>query len=397
MEKNFDVQNVVSTYCQIAGLKERQHTEHFGFEGWGPAQEVEATHVFGAQQLAWLYWSESEIKLDIMKVNALLAFHSIEDIWVPAKIGRLIDEFDENLTEEARFAHFCCALEDFLQTMCVGAYTDIIAFIKKQYGDLRDGDKVSDEKFDALCKDLCKWMRSVIFCIEPISTKVIQFAEQNYPEFLADFDVVNQVVARYCILSELKSKVRMGWNYWRVKVSHREVVSEHAFGTQPLAWLIHLATKNDVDIYKVSSMLALHETEESVMPDFTPYDPITPEQMLEMGDKSVQVVFGGLKRYKLMAALLDEFNAKATPEGKFAYLCDKLECNFRCKMYSDLGLCSIEGGSEAAKNDPEIILNISRGAKTVSDLFLMHEMPKYVGTPFEAIANCLKEFDTTQV
>ena len=121
------------------------------------------------------------------------------------------------------------------------------------------------------------------------------------------------------------------------------------------------------------------------------------EQMLEEGKAAVAQALGGLNQYKLFASLLDEFNARETPEAKFAHLCDKLECNFRAKLYSDFGFCPIENGQKEAIADPEVQENLKKGAKSVSDLFLMHIMHEYVGTPFEEIANCLKNYDTTQI
>ena len=80
----------------------------------------------------------------------------------------------------------------------------------------------------------------------------------------------------------------------------------------------------------------------------------------------------------------------------FAYRCDKLEFNFRIKKYSDLGLCTIEGGQPIVLNDPEIQRNIERGAKTVADLIIMHEMPKFIGTNFENVARFLRIYNTVQ-
>ena len=101
-----------------------------------------------------------------------------------------------------------------------------------------------------------------------------------------------------------------------------------------------------------------------------------------------------MKKYDVFVQLLDEFNAKSTPEGKFAYFCDKLECLFRIKTYSDSGACSIDDGCAIVKSDPEIKMNISAGAKTVADLFIMHEMPKFKGTIFADIASFLQGYNT---
>lgn len=347
--KDVDVRNVIGSYCSIAKLKETERESKFLSQANVVTSEITATHVFGAQQLAWLYWSESRSKVDPFKVNALLAFCEIRDTNVPNEIKVFIDEFNNNITLEAKFAHMCRDLEDWLQSFDSAYTKELAAFLKK-----------------------------------------------NYSKFPIRRDELKRVISHYNILSALKYKTRRGWVCWNVNVAHREVVSEHVFGTQSLAWLIHLATQSQLNMSKVIAMLTLHETEESIMEDYIPSDLVNAEQMLEEGKAAVAQALGGLNQYGLFTFLLDEFNARKTPEASFAHLCDKLECNFRAKMYTDLGLCPIENGTEAEKANPEVVANIAKGAKTVSDLFLMHIMHEYVGTPFEEIANCLKDYDTTQ-
>ena len=112
------------------------------------------------------------------------------------------------------------------------------------------------------------------------------------------------------------------------------------------------------------------------------------------------MLFGGLKHGQKLIDLLDEFNAHQTNDSKFAYFCDKLECLFRVKRYTDLGLCTFEGGQDIVKNDPKIRQNIQKGAKTVADFFIMNEMPKYtsdnLGTDFAQVSNFLKVYDTSK-
>ena len=385
--RNSDVRNVVRTYCSIAELKEMQHSV---------GNQIAATRIFGAQQLAVLYWAESGYEFDIQKVIVMIAFHANRMTQVPDSMRLYIEDYDANQVVEARLAHLFLGLEDVLHIECEEELNEAIKQVKlikaKYYGDFNEA-KITDDDYDKLCAELTQWRDSADLGIDVAELWDWMLA---HPKFVIGNDDWNRILVRYCILSELKDKVRKGPIYWNVKVEHHEVVSEHAFGTQNIAWLMAAHEEFGLDLYKVIMMLAIHETEESVMPDFTPYDPVTPQRMLEMGTKAVKVVYGDLKKYEYLNSLLDDFNAKDTWEGMFAYRCDKLEFNFRIKKYSDLGLCTIEGGQPIVLNDPEIQRNIDRGAKTVADLIIMHEMPKFIGTNFESVARFLRIYDTTQ-
>lgn len=385
--KNSDVRNVVRTYCSIAELKEGQHLVF---------DQIAATRIFGAQQLAVLYWAESGIEFDIQKVIVMIAFHANRMTQVPDSMRLYIEDYDANQAVEARLAHLFLGLEDVLHIECeeeLNEATNQVKLIKaKYYGDSNEA-KITDADYDKLCAELTQWRNSADVGIDVADLWDFMLAPQK---FRIGNDGWNRILVRYCILSELKDKVRKGPVYWNVKVERHEVVSEHAFGTQNIAWLMAAYEEFGLDLYKVMLMLAIHETEESVMPDFTPYDPVTPQRMLEMGTKAVKVVYGDLKKYEYLNSLLDDFNAKDTWEGMFAYRCDKLEFNFRIKKYSDLGLCTIEGGQPIVLNDPEIQRNIERGAKTVADLIIMHEMPKFIGTNFENVARFLRIYNTVQ-
>lgn len=384
--KEFDIRNVVKGYAAIAELKE---------EVYPCGRQVVATQVFGAQQLAVLYWAATGIEIDIQKVISMLAFHQNHRVYVPMGMRFIIWDFDENTTPEARFAHFCLAMEEGLQAIGIQEYSSYIKLIKKKhYAYLLHEAQVSEQVFDELCDEMTTWVNSVD--VTPVSTMLMDMVKAEYPEFVVEAVEFNRILARYCILAELKEKVRMGWVYWNVNTPHREVVSEHAFGTQSLAWLMDYYARYELDISKVVFMMCIHETEESIMPDFTPYDPVTPEQMIMMGQKSVNVLFGGLVRGQELMDLLDEFNAHETELSRFAYFCDKLECLFRVKSYCDMGLCTIEGGVEMVKNDPKIKQNIARGAKTVAELFMMNELPKFVGTDFEEVTYYLKTYDMSK-
>lgn len=384
--KDFDVRYVVSTYCSIARLKVSQYPE---------SSQNTGTHVFGAQQLAVLYWAESSINFDIEKVIEMLAFHANRKIAMYDSMRELCLEFYKNQTREAQLAHFFICVEGLIQNFdFLKRYLQEVKSIKSKYYVASNEANISDADYANLCEDLTKFrdMANFSIMLDTMFAKLLN----DFPDINSEAEVWNRIFARYCILSELKDKIRKGPIYWNVKTPHYEVVAEHVFGTQSIAWLMGQHQVDATNVHKVVMMLAIHETEESIMPDFTPYDPVTVERAIEMGRKAVDVVFGGLKRYALIRSLLEEFNARQTCDGMFAHFCDKLEFNFTIKTYSDMKLCTIEGGNEIVLSDPEIQQNIKKGAKTVADLVAMHEMPKFRGTNFEKVLRYLQVYNTNR-
>ena len=214
---------------------------------------------------------------------------------------------------------------------------------------------------------------------------------------MKDFDV-RRVIEKYYLIAELKNKIRSGWLVWNVSKERLETVAEHVFAVMHLAELLHSESGIDVDINKVREMLLWHETEEIFIPDYTPYDSnISREEWLRQGKDAARKILKDLEIGPEKIALIDEFDAHETPEAKFAFLCDKFECSLQIKRYSDAGCCTIEGGSDKPKNDPEVKMHIANGAQTVADIFLAHEAPKYAGTIFESLADFLKGYDATTV
>ena len=143
-------------------------------------------------------------------------------------------------------------------------------------------------------------------------------------------------------------------------------------------------------------MLALHETEEISIGDITPYDNVTPEEKLKMGEVAVEELMGDLNKYCLYSSLIDEFNAEKTKEAFFAHLCDKLECDLQMKKYSDAGYCTIENACAKVKNSESVKQLVASGAQTVADIFIAQDEGMYKGTIFEEIVNFLKTYDTTK-
>ena len=195
----------------------------------------------------------------------------------------------------------------------------------------------------------------------------------------------------YYKLCSLKRRKWQGWIYWNVAGTRIESIAEHVFGVQQLAWIMYSEAQLDLDIFKVIAMLSLHETEEVIIGDITPFDNVTDEEKLEMGNKAVKEILKKVNKSELMIELIDEFNKKETKEAQFAYLCDKMECDLQIKRYSDLGKCSIKNAKDNIKNDIRVKRMLENGAKTVADIFLESDKGKYEGTIFEDVIKFLKK------
>ena len=91
----------------------------------------------------------------------------------------------------------------------------------------------------------------------------------------------------YYSMTSLKETLRSGWIYWNVQGTRVESIAEHSWGTQILAISLYSEFDLDVDIYKVLLMLSLHETEEVLIGDITPFDGVSNETKLQIGEKAV--------------------------------------------------------------------------------------------------------------
>ena len=163
-----------------------------------------------------------------------------------------------------------------------------------------------------------------------------------------DYKALN-VINYYYDACSLKEIERSGWKLWNVARNKRiESIPEHIYGAQHLAMAIYSEYNLNIDIFKVITMLSLHETEEIKLGDITPFD-TSPAQI--SAQEAVEETMSRLTKKNMFIELITEFNEQKTPEAKFAYLCDKLECDLQAKKYSDEGRMSFEGVA------PQIINN----------------------------------------
>lgn len=199
----------------------------------------------------------------------------------------------------------------------------------------------------------------------------------------------------YYRLCSLKTAERTGWIEWNISAPRIESIPEHVFGAEQLAWLMYSESGIDLDIFKVIAMLSIHETEEAIIGDITPFSNVTPEEKLQMGKLAVEeVLLCKLNKKQMMIALIDEFNEKKTKEAQFAYLCDKMECDLMAKKYSDAGYGNIQNADEKITNDEKIQKIIANGATTMADVFVEFDKGKYDGTIFADLLTFLRDYKT---
>lgn len=189
---------------------------------------------------------------------------------------------------------------------------------------------------------------------------------------------VDNVIEFYKIAAVLKQIIRSGWKQWNVKRERLESVAEHVYGTCMLAIVMASEFKYDIDIKKVVMMLAIHELEETVISDITPFDGISEEEKLRIGHEAIVKILSPLANASTLINLIMEFDFRTTLEAKFAYQCDKLECDLMSIMYDRQEMVPFEDATAKVTTSQKLIDMYECGeAETMSDFFYLHDKEKY--------------------
>lgn len=190
------------------------------------------------------------------------------------------------------------------------------------------------------------------------------------------------VLRFYLLTTTLKNKIRQGSIYWNVTAKRRESIAEHVYDACMLAIAIDSEYDLNIDIKKVVEMLAIHELEEIIIGDITPFDNVSNEEKLQIGKKAVLDILNGMKKEQEYIDLTDEFNLRQTKEAKFAYLCDKLDFDLQMKLYADQGYIKLDPNSKGPIFKNAKVQNILKnGAKSASDVFYNYDVEKYINYP----------------
>lgn len=183
-----------------------------------------------------------------------------------------------------------------------------------------------------------------------------------------DEDKIKAILDYYILTNKLKDVVRSGWKAWGVKRERVESVAEHIYGTCMLAIAIWSETLPEVNISEVLMMLALHETEEIIIGDITPYDSAEKQKIKAQGEKATLAVFKNLIAKDVYFKLVHDFNTGATKEAVFARKCDKLESDLQARLYSDQGVLKFANAGEI-KNNKDVLALKQKVGEDVADMF----------------------------
>lgn len=184
------------------------------------------------------------------------------------------------------------------------------------------------------------------------------------------------VIRYYGLCNTLKKLIRTGWKVWHVSSPRLESVAEHIYGTQMLALAMKSEYNYDIDIMKVILMLSVHELEEIIIGDLTQFQ-INSEVKTEIGHEAIEKILEGILDKNKIKNLILEFDERETPEAKFAYYCDKLECDLQSKLYDEIGLVNLNNqeGNETMNND--LVQSLLNCGRSWSEMWLLFGQKKY--------------------
>jgi len=181
------------------------------------------------------------------------------------------------------------------------------------------------------------------------------------------------VINYYVLCNKLKNVIRTGWKDWSVNRDRLESVAEHIYGTQMLAIAMKSEFEYDIDIVKVIYMLAIHELGETVIGDITAFQ-LSKEEKTKREHEAVHNILKGLIDGNKIEELFLEFDEHVTPESKFAYQCDKLECDLQCKLYDLEGCVDLTKQQSCNAIENEQVQELLKTGKTWSDMWLQYDI-----------------------
>lgn len=195
------------------------------------------------------------------------------------------------------------------------------------------------------------------------------------------------VLRYYVLCNKLKDVIRTGWKVWNVERDRVESVAEHVFGVQMLAIAMKSEYNYDIDIMKVILMLAVHELEEILIGDLTMFDIKKGDKEI-IGHEAVEKILNGLVDKDLIKDLILEFDLRESMEAKFAYYCDKLECDLQCKLYDEMGCVDFNNQEGNDRIGDERVQKLLKMGKNWSYMWLKFSQERYqYDDNFMAVSN----------
>ena len=204
------------------------------------------------------------------------------------------------------------------------------------------------------------------------------------------------VIRYYVLCNKLKNLIRTGWKDWNVKSNRLESVAEHIYGVQMLTIAMASEYNYDINLSRVIMMLAVHELEEIFIGDLTLFE-ISSEEKEKIGHEAIEKVLSSLANKDEIKSLIIEFDGRKTNESRFAYYCDKLECDIQSKIYDEKDCVDLNHQSNNKSfNDPEVQKLLNSGMSW-SDMWLTFSQNRYnYDENFMSVSNYVKKHNITK-
>lgn len=184
--------------------------------------------------------------------------------------------------------------------------------------------------------------------------------------------MIIDAIKYYYTATQLKDKLREGAIQWKVTKPRKESIAEHTFGCLILATALYDELKLDLNLDRVLSMLSIHELEEVSIGDITPLSKTKKEEVKNQAHNAVQDMVKNLNCNKRIMELTDEFNARLTPEAKFAKAIDKLECVLEFKKYQEKGWVSLNNVTDEMLQNKTLKEFVDAGCYDLADIFFIY-------------------------
>ena len=200
-----------------------------------------------------------------------------------------------------------------------------------------------------------------------------------------------KVINYYVLCNKLKNIIRTGWKNWNVNRDRIESVAEHIYGTQMLAIAMKSEYKYDIDLNKVLFMLAIHELGETVIGDLTQFQ-IDSKSKEKIEHEAVHNILKDIIDGEKIEELFLEFDAHETKESKFAYQCDKLECDIQCKLYDEEGCVDLNKQQSNNIMENKIVKKYLDKGYSWSSMWIKFSQEKYpYDENFKKVSNYVLE------
>ena len=185
----------------------------------------------------------------------------------------------------------------------------------------------------------------------------------------------NNILDFYYLTISLKDLVRSGWKQWNVQRKRLESVAEHIFSTCMLAISIHseFLCSYPINLERVILMLTVHELEEIVISDITPFDNVSPEEKMRRGHEAIHQLLAPLRLNYKYEGLIHEFDEHKTLEAQYAYMCDKLDADLMSLYYDQDLNCTVENATLHLQQNGDIQNLSNNGAYTMGECFYIVE------------------------